>query len=84
MAGETLPTVDAGIRTNILNLGNYVWYDKNNNGTQDATEQGINALAVRLYKDVDADNIPDGAAIATTTTNASGIYNFGSLNRVIT
>ena len=62
-----------------LNLGNFVWYDANNNGVQDATENGISGATVKLYADANSDNVPDGAAIATTTTNASGAYGFGSL-----
>ncbi len=63
----------------VLNLGNFVWYDANNNGVQDATEIGINAATVKLYVDANSDNVPDGTAIATTVTNASGAYGFGSL-----
>jgi protocatechuate 3,4-dioxygenase beta subunit len=62
-----------------LNLGNFVWYDINNNGTQDVNEPGIGAATVKLYKDANQDNIPDGAAIATTTTNGSGLYGFSGL-----
>jgi protocatechuate 3,4-dioxygenase beta subunit len=79
VAGETNTTVDAGIKTSILNLGNYVWYDRNNNGTQDANEPGIVGATVRLYADNNGDNLPDGAAIATTTTATGGIYNFTNL-----
>jgi SdrD B-like domain len=32
-----------------------------------------------LYADANGDNIPDGAAIANTSTNASGIYGFSGL-----
>jgi SdrD B-like domain len=79
VAGEVNTTVDAGIKTSILNLGNFVWYDKNNNGTQDAGEQGVVGATVKLYSDANGDNVPDGAAIATTTTDANGLYNFNSL-----
>lgn len=62
-----------------LNLGNFVWHDANNNGAQDATEPGISGATVKLYVDANSDNVPDGAAVATTTTNATGAYGFGSL-----
>lgn len=64
-----------------LNLGNFVWFDRNNNGTQDAGEPGINNATVNLYRDANGDNTPDGAAIATTNTNASGNYGFANLQQ---
>lgn len=63
----------------VLNLGNFVWYDADNDGIQDANEPGISGATVKLYADANMDNVPDGAALATTTTNASGAYGFGSL-----
>lgn len=72
------PRVDFGLR-GIMNLGDFVWYDVNNNGIQDAGEPGVSGATVNLYVDANGDNIPDGAAIATTTTNASGIYGFANL-----
>lgn len=78
-SGQTNNTIDAGFQSNQLNLGNYVWYDKNNNGVQDAGETGISGATVKLYADATGDNIADGAALATTTTNASGIYSFTGL-----
>ena len=59
-----------------LKLGNCVWYDKNNNGILDAGESPIVNTSVKLYKDDNNDNQPDGAAVATTTTSALGKYNF--------
>jgi SdrD B-like domain len=79
IAGETNTTVDAGIRTNYLNLGNYVWYDKNSNGLQDIGELGLPTIPVNLYTDNNSDNIPDGPVVATTSTNASGFYGFSNL-----
>ena len=49
-------------------IGDRVWDDLNANGIQDAGEPGISGVVVRLF---------DGATqIATTTTDANGIYNF--------
>lgn len=62
-----------------LNLGDVVYYDINGNGYQGAGEAGVPSLTVKLYQDANGDNVPDGAAIATTTTNASGVYNFTNL-----
>lgn len=53
-------------------LGDLVWHDANANGVQDGGESGIDGVGVRLY---------DGAntLVATTSTDASGIYGFGNL-----
>ncbi|MGG9972476.1 SdrD B-like domain-containing protein [Ferruginibacter sp. SUN002] len=77
--GQINLTIDAGFLLASLNLGNYVWNDQNNNGTQDASELAIAGATVNLYRDANGDNIADGAAIATTTTDANGIYGFTSL-----
>ncbi len=61
------------------NLGDYVWYDDNANGQQDAGEAGVNGVVVTLYQDNDQDGNPDGPAINTTSTNASGYYLFPDL-----
>lgn len=67
------------IAPNSLVLGDRVWYDTNNNGINDATENGIANVVVKLYKDDNNDNVADGAAIATTTTNSTGYYQFSGL-----
>jgi len=77
--GETNLTIDAGFILKNLNLGNFVWFDQNANGIQDAGEVGVAGVTVNLYADADGDNEPDGAAIATTNTNADGLYGFSSL-----
>jgi protocatechuate 3,4-dioxygenase beta subunit len=53
-------------------LGDFVWSDKNANGVQDAGELGIPNVTVNL-KDA------GGAVIATTTTDANGLYLFPGL-----
>ncbi len=77
-AGQNNTTIDAGYYK-LVNVGNTVWYDQNNDGIKQATETGIAGATVNLYLDANFDNVADGAAIATTTTSATGIYNFGSL-----
>lgn len=72
------PRVDFGLKGK-LNLGNLVWMDQCNYGTKDNSETGVNGVTVYLYRDANADNLPDGSAIKTTTTNVNGIYNFGTL-----
>ncbi len=79
-AGQVNNTVDAGFfAANVMNLGNLVWYDQNNNGIKDGSETGISAATVKLYADANNDNVADGAAVATTSTDANGLYNFSGL-----
>ncbi len=53
-------------------IGDYVWYDNNNNGKQDLGENGVPNVILELYKD----GVPTGK---TTTTDASGKYLFPNL-----
>ena len=53
-------------------LGNYVWFDANRNGTQDAGENGIGGVTVTLF---DVNNV----AVAQAITNANGEYYFVNL-----
>ncbi|MEI2748943.1 MAG: SdrD B-like domain-containing protein [Ferruginibacter sp.] len=72
-------SVDAGFIPAVISLGNRVWYDANNDGINGSSENGIANVTVRLYQDNDNNNIADGAAIATKTTDASGYFNFTAL-----
>jgi len=83
ISGENDPTWDAGFYK-YAKLGDYVWEDKDADGVQDAGESPIQGVTVKLYKDVDGDGVAepgadDGAAIATDTTDASGLYEFDNL-----
>lgn len=78
-AGQNNNTIDAGFKSNQLKLGDRVWNDLNNNGIQDAGEPGIANVSVKLYRDADANNMPDGASLTTVTTDASGLYQFTGL-----
>lgn len=75
-AGENNLTIDAGMylqSPTSAALGNYVWYDVNNNGIQDPNEGGVQGVTVTLY---------DGTGtnpIATTTTDEFGYYIFNNL-----
>jgi hypothetical protein len=51
-----------------INVGNFVWNDIDADGVQDANEPGIAGVTVQLWNDVRTD------LIASTTTNANGIY----------
>ncbi len=72
-------TIDAGFAQSVLALGNRVWYDTNNDGINGSSENGISGVTVNLYLDADNNNVADGAAIATKTTDATGYYSFSSL-----
>ncbi len=78
-AGQAITTVDAGYAPTLLALGNRVFFDQNDNGVRDAAEVGISAVTVNLYRDNDNNNVPDGPSIATTITDATGVYNFTNL-----
>ena len=66
-------TLDFGVFRK-LSIGNTVFDDTNNNGTQDGTETGVQNVSVRLLNP-DAGN----AMVATTTTNSQGQYLFTNL-----
>jgi uncharacterized repeat protein (TIGR01451 family) len=53
-------------------LGDFVWWDQNHNGLQDAGEPGLGGVTLHIY---DA----SGALVGTTSTNASGLYRFDRL-----
>ena len=53
-------------------VGNYVWFDANKDGVQDAGETGIPGVKVTLYR-------ADGTVVGTTTTDSTGYYLFGNL-----
>jgi uncharacterized repeat protein (TIGR01451 family) len=51
-------------------IGDYVWSDANNNGIQDPGEIGLGGVTMQLVTS------PGGTLVATTATNAFGIYLF--------
>jgi LPXTG-site transpeptidase (sortase) family protein len=71
VAGEINNTLDAGLYQPAA-LGNFVWLDADFDGIQDAGEIGIPNVTVRL---LDA----NGNELATTTTDANGLYSFTDL-----
>jgi len=64
-----------------LMLGDFVWYDNNQNGQQDVGEPGVNGVTVEFYNNATC----TGSAMMTTTTATGGTpatdgwYNFGPL-----
>src|SRR5690606_38192235 len=65
------PTIDAGI-VELCTIGDYVWYDTNNNGTQDPGEEGVPGVTVTL---LDADGNPV-EGIDPQVTGDDGAYLF--------
>jgi hypothetical protein len=62
-----------------LTLGNQVWNDYDGDGKRDTNEPGIPGAPITLYTDNNSDNLPDGAAIKTTTSDELGRYLFTGL-----
>ena len=60
-------------QTNLI-LGNRVWQDENQNGTQETWEHGIGGVCVNLY---DA----NGGLVHQTTTDSNGYYGFNVIKR---
>ncbi len=56
-----------------LEIGNYVWYDDNNNSVQDANENGFPGLELQLLDE-------QCNVIGTTTTDVRGYYTFNINN----
>lgn len=69
-AGANNHTYDIGFN-NGLSLGNLVWSDRNNNGSVDPGEPGIDGVPVEL--------VLGASTVATTTTTSGGNYLFGGL-----
>ncbi len=68
--GDYNTCIDAGIlqsATGNATIGDFVFIDQNLNGRQDAGEQGVANVSVKLLNAA-------GAVVATATTNSSGIY----------
>ncbi|MBK8779837.1 MAG: carboxypeptidase regulatory-like domain-containing protein [Saprospiraceae bacterium] len=72
-AGENNLGIDAGFNQTV-NLGDYVWYDQNNNGIQDPGEPGLAGATVKLYA-------ANGTTLLQTApvTGNTGAYNFTGL-----
>lgn len=68
--------VDFGYRGSGL-IGDTVWFDANANGALDTGESGISGIPVQLTGDLNGDSVVD--VTLTTTTTASGLYEFQNL-----
>lgn len=71
-AGYVNDDVDAGLVAAVDSVGDSAWYDANRNGVQDPTDPGVPGVIARLTG-------PNGAVLATQTTDAAGHYRFTGL-----
>lgn len=67
-AGSMAADYDLGIALP-ASLGDRVWWDANGDGVQDAAETGVAGVTVALHS-------VDGELVASTQTNAAGLYGF--------
>lgn len=79
----TTPTTTTPIQVATVikvSVGDYVWWDKNQDGIQDRTEKGIPDVVLSIRT---ADGKPvidvDGKAVQRTKTNRNGRYSFDNL-----
>ena len=77
-ANQADPTNDFGVvPTERAALGDYVWFDRNSNGTQtESPFDGANGVSVRLWID-DGDSVAEpgtGDTLAATTVTADDLY----------
>jgi hypothetical protein len=72
-------TVTIGSTNNGIKIGDYVWFDSNQDGFQQPGEtNGVNNVTVKLMQAGNDGlfNTNDDVTVQTTTTNANGIYMF--------
>ena len=64
-----------------VSLGNFVWFDANKNGIQDADEVGVAGVTVTLDGQLDMDLVvdADGNPVKPVTTDANGKYVFTNM-----
>ena len=63
----------------LISIGNYVWFDDNGNGVQDAGEPATQNVVVNLLDATGAAVTDASGAPISATTDANGWYNFGGL-----
>ena len=68
---ETFTGVDFGY-TGIGSIGDYVWYDTNQDGVQNESGMGINGASVTLRGDLDGDGIYEYSATTATADDSLG------------
>ncbi len=76
-ASQTYLAADFGYTSSAI--GDLVWQDNNGDGLWQSNEPGLANVQMELYLDANNDGVPDGGAIATTTTDSTGHYSFTGL-----
>jgi uncharacterized repeat protein (TIGR02059 family)/LPXTG-motif cell wall-anchored protein len=78
--GDSDQTLDFGFVVPKVSVGNFVWFDTDNDGLQDAGEPGISGVTLTITK-ADGSAVTDvlGSPVTTTTTDANGAYLFANL-----
>lgn len=76
--GEINRSIDVGLIEQRAALGDFVWFDSNNNGLQDVGEPGINGISVTVLA---GDGTPVGTQVTTTHPihGEPGYYRFDDL-----
>ena len=81
--GQDDMTIDAGLyyRTELCEVGDYVWYDDDRDGIQDANEKGVEGIVVVLERCDSGETWNEEAweVVGTTKTDANGKYIFTDL-----
>jgi hypothetical protein len=77
-AGQIDLTHDFGFQPH-GSIGDFVWFDVDGDGEQDATEQGIEDIVVTLTPPAGIDVGGGASQPVTTTTDSNGFYSFGAL-----
>jgi len=72
--GNTLGDIELILPLSPIEVGNRVWYDANDNGIQDAGENGFNGIIVELY------DATGTTLLASATTDATGNFYFNNSN----
>ena len=64
-----------------VSVGNFVWFDANKDGIQDADEVGVAGVTVTMDGQLDMDTVldADGNLVKPVTTDANGKYEFTNL-----
>lgn len=62
-----------------VSVGNFVWFDRNGNGLQDAGEPGIEGVSLSLSTTSGAATDVDGDPVPAAVSDASGSYTFTAL-----
>ena len=79
LAAFVNPTIDADF-VPVVSLGDYVWFDTNHDGVQDATDVPLEGVTLSLTDELGNPVYDlDGNLVGPTTTDSNGYYEFGNL-----